>query len=111
MKRVLLKATVTSILVNITGFLFNFGTYQLLDKMFLGIPISGGEMRGCLGFGLYYEQIFPVTETGMRASSKTELTFLPQWFAISFVGFFVLFIIIFGIFSKRKLKRQQSITN
>lgn len=93
-KKIILKSALISLGINVTGLIINIITFHLLGKVFLAMPLYGGEWNGYVGFGIMMNETFPMTTSGEIVRSNKWLSIKPMNFIFTFIIFFFITMII-----------------
>lgn len=101
MKKNIKFSLIVSLLINIICFLINVIGALLFDIAPLTIKLSGGEIIEHIGFGVLFDEIFPLT-VSEQASVITEVHFNLISLIVSFVIVAVIVFLIKTLICKMK---------
>ena len=108
MKKVLIKSLIATAAFEIIGVVINLISFAIFEEFLIAIPRSGGEWRGCQGFGMmlsrYYGMESPDWPGGGGISTRIEFDLFSLILALV-VGFSI-FIFIFSLRYRAKKKKE-----
>lgn len=107
MKKVLIKSLIAAAAFEIIGVVINLISFAIFKEFLIAIPRSGGEWRGCQGFGMmlsrYYGIDSPDWPGGGGMSTRIEFDLFSLVLALV-VGFSIFFLI-FSLRYRAKKKK------
>ena len=108
MKKVLIKSLIAAAAFEIIGVIINLVSFAIFEEFLIAIPRSGGEWRGCQGFGMLLRHCYgmesPDWPGGGGMSTRIEFDLFSLIFALV-VGFSIFFLI-FSLRYRAKKKKE-----